>query len=632
MVSNPNIKIASFWISSTTNPDSSNRSVPTVAEVQAYKAAGFNTVMFAEANYGYQMGDLDTALASPNSNQMLTVIKMIQGQGMKCFVLLDPKRYGTGDGIANKAAFINSSFYKNKMIAHIGYLKNYVDGIELEEPLWSAASATVMTAFFQACKVAAGTKIFGANINSNSITNIVGGGFQYSQLDVAGTFSYIAPQTQRDASGQFPNSVQQTSYNTWSGLMTRTPIIPYIKHHAGTADNIYMADNCAYAVAQGWGLVLWPAGYLNSVDLTNIGNSLRLTALDIRSTPAGAAIRIRTTNGWGNYGITPRVKVIVNELVNTGPYLIELTAPDGTIWTTPSSIYVANGQTVIVDHTFVAAPPPLPSTGKVTITSTPTGASVYMNSQLVGITPHTHTDLAGESRTFELRADGYISKTDTIAFTAGMNLMKSYNLESTASGITIQTTPPGAQIKANGLIKGASPATIQLEAGTYVLELTLAGYKSIVENITVVQNQDATMTYYLVKSCAPIWSSPPVCTQPLDGTEMDGCGNTRPNEACNPPPGTGTLNTVSFPANAEMYLNGEFAGILPNIQTITAGKYTVKVKLPGYEELQDVFTLEGGDTIVKVYTLKALDTITSNLSNLVIPITLGLGILKLFKK
>ncbi len=37
-------------------------------------------------------------------------------------------------------------------------------------------------------------------------------------------------------------------------------------------------------------------------------------------------------------------------------------------------------------------------------------------------------------------------------------------------------------------------------------------------------------SFYISESCIPNWQ----CNTPLDGTESDGCGNTRSNSACNP--------------------------------------------------------------------------------------------------
>ena len=47
----------------------------------------------------------------------------------------------------------------------------------------------------------------------------------------------------------------------------------------------------------------------------------------------------------------------------------------------------------------------------------------------------------------------------------------------------------------------------------------------------------------------------------------------------------GSISINSEPNGADIYLNDEYEGLTPlNLQNISAGKYTVKISLPGYEE------------------------------------------------
>lgn len=139
----------------------------------------------------------------------------------------------------------------------------------------------------------------------------------------------------------------------------------------------------------------------------------------------------------------------------------------------------------------------------------------------------------------------------------------------------IETTPPQAAVYINGVYKGTTPLTMELEDGTYDLKLKKEGYKTIQETITLYPGKRATISREL---------------EPL------------------PVPVTITSN----PTGAVVYINGEQRGVTPLTLNLLPGTYSVKLVKSGYVEYTTQITVKVGEPMKLSPTLSKIPVSTSS--------------------
>jgi len=155
--------------------------------------------------------------------------------------------------------------------------------------------------------------------------------------------------------------------------------------------------------------------------------------------------------------------------------------------------------------------------------------------------------------------------------------------------ITFISNPPGAQIFIDGVewwqgaVTAADGATFRgISPGTHTYELRMAGYVSATGTFDLVLDTPLTInrTLYSI-SCVPSWT----CEIPLNGFEVDGCGNSRANPACLPITlAKGSIKFTSTISGAEVFLDGTDQGVKTpvTITDIPAGSHEYSLKLAGF--------------------------------------------------
>jgi len=97
------------------------------------------------------------------------------------------------------------------------------------------------------------------------------------------------------------------------------------------------------------------------------------------------------------------------------------------------------------------APSPTPdTTGQIVVSSTPTGAEVFLDNAFRGITPVTLSDIPAGSHVVTVKQTGYTDSTQTVTVTGG---------ESTPVVIGLVAVPPTTQ----------SPVTVVSVAGAFAI-------------------------------------------------------------------------------------------------------------------------------------------------------------------
>jgi hypothetical protein len=346
-------------------------------------------------------------------------------------------------------------------------------------------------------------------------------------------------------------TVSATGYQTWSQSVTGNPSAGQtIQIFASLTPvqqfgNIYVSSSPSgataildngqdslvtsgtfYNVAPGWHNVqVSMPGYQvysnNNVQVTSGGTSnvyaslvpvVQSGSLSISSIPKGAGLYI--DNAY---------KGETNQIVgglSAGPHTVVLKLAG---YQTFTNTYGVNaGQTTYASVTMV--PVQNPSTGDLLVTSSPSGAAVYLNGNYQGVTsqsggPLDITDLTAATYTVVLKKSGYQDYTTTVKIVGGQTAQVAATL--TASGTPssgtisaeILSTPQGADVYVNNVYKGVTPLNFQNvpldTTQSYTVTIKMDGYNPYTTTGKVTPGQSVQINAAL----SPV--ATPVPTQPL---------------------------------------------------------------------------------------------------------------------
>jgi len=184
--------------------------------------------------------------------------------------------------------------------------------------------------------------------------------------------------------------------------------------------------------------------------------------------------------------------------------------------------YAINSSIVTVDRLVgLPTPTPTPAFGRISVTSDPAGANVYLDNAYKGITPLTLESVPNGNHAIVLRLDRYEESSRwvlvngnspsvfvTLALLPTLTPTATSTVTPTGSGtiqpttapveesgsLSVTTSPTGARVYVDGELKGVTPATIPgLSAGKHTVLLSLAGYLDL--NTTVTINAGKTSEY-----------------------------------------------------------------------------------------------------------------------------------------
>lgn len=279
-------------------------------------------------------------------------------------------------------------------------------------------------------------------------------------------------------------------------------------------------------------------------------------SLYITSSPSGATVYLN-----GNYvGVTP----CTISSQSPGTYNIRLSKSGYSDY--HGSVSVTAGQRSDYSYTLSQNPTP----GYVTITSSPSGAFIYMDGKYKGQTPMTITGIAPATHTIELDLTGYYDWKTTVSINPGSNTPISATmspLPDTPGYIHVASSPSGASIYLDGSYQNAvTPATLSnIAVGSHTMTLKLAGYA---DYTTSVQVHSTTTTY--------------VNAQMSPGTS---------------PTSLGSLSIETTPSGANIYIDNVYSGISPlSGLSVASGSHVVTAKLTGYNDASQTVTVNQGQS------------------------------------
>jgi PKD repeat protein len=261
-------------------------------------------------------------------------------------------------------------------------------------------------------------------------------------------------------------------------------------------------------------------------------------------------------------------------------------------------------------NNFVTVTSPLTT---LTITSNPSGAAVFIDYVVKGVTPLTVTDTATGTHRITITLDGYEEYTRNILLesagssTVSAELKKSIPATTTlppSNGtITITTIPPGASVTIDGIQSGVAPLAIPgVLPGTHGVTLSSDGYEDWNYMVAVRPGQTSEINAVLVAK--------------------------KEN--------TGSLAVITKPPGAEISVDGVFKGVSPvTIAGLAPTMHTVVVSLEGYSNATMNISLTPGQTqkytldLEKNYALSSTDLL---LAAGAIVMIAGIAIIVMVKK
>ncbi len=259
----------------------------------------------------------------------------------------------------------------------------------------------------------------------------------------------------------------------------------------------------------------------NNVQVTN-GGTTQVFANLVQIVQSGSLSVSSTPKGAGLY-VDGAYKGETNQIVGglaVGSHTVNLRLAGYQSFT--NTYTVNSGQTSYVSVTMV--PVQNPSTGDLLVTSSPSGAAVYLNGNYQGVTtsagsPLDITGLTAGTYTAVLKKSGYQDYTTTVQIVAGQTAQVAATLQASGTqpagtvNAEILSTPGGADVYINNAYKGVTPLefqNVQIDpTQTYTVTIKLDGYSPYTTSGKVTPGQSIQVNAAL----APV--ATPAPTQPL---------------------------------------------------------------------------------------------------------------------
>jgi TonB family protein len=146
--------------------------------------------------------------------------------------------------------------------------------------------------------------------------------------------------------------------------------------------------------------------------------------------------------------------------------------------------------------------PEKPTTGKISVTSTPVGAKVFLGEDEKGVTPFQLPDMPFGKYVVKLKLDGYKDMQQEIELNeAAPAADVTATLEAATvvvGSLQVDSTPPGAHIIIKSRALGVTPKKLEnLNPGKYTITLKMDGYFDYSSTVKVDEGQAATLTAQL---------------------------------------------------------------------------------------------------------------------------------------
>lgn len=140
----------------------------------------------------------------------------------------------------------------------------------------------------------------------------------------------------------------------------------------------------------------------------------------------------------------------------------------------------------VQEDRVISIPQPQPIYGGLIMTSTPSGATVYIDGVKMGDTPLTQNGLLVGSHEIEFRKDEWNNYKTQVVVEENKAVPVNVSLENDFMA-TIQSVPSGAALSINGLSRGVTPAKVSLTPGNYEVKLSKTGWETFNKKVLINQ-------------------------------------------------------------------------------------------------------------------------------------------------
>ena len=222
-----------------------------------------------------------------------------------------------------------------------------------------------------------------------------------------------------------------------------------------------------------------------------------------------------------------------------------------------------------------------PTTGAISISSVPTGATVFLDGVTTGqVTSTTLTGITPGSHTVVVKMSGFEDAGQQVTVTAGQTTQATLTLNPvqqtpTTGAISISSVPTGATVFLDGVTTGQVTSTTLtgITPGSHTVVVKMSGFEDASQQVTVTAGQTSQATLTL---------------NPVQQT-----------------PTTGAISVSSVPTGATIFLDGVTTGQVTSttLTGITPGSHTVVVKMSGYADARQQVTVTAGQTTQATLTL-----------------------------
>ena len=199
-----------------------------------------------------------------------------------------------------------------------------------------------------------------------------------------------------------------------------------------------------------------------------------------------------------------------------------------------------------------------PAWAEISFSSTPPGAEIMVDGQVLGLTPYTAEVLEGEHE-LTLKLASHKAWQDDLAVVAGRDMQIPLVALERADGLVfIRSQPSGANVTINGEFRGQTPVEVALAPGrAHELTLFRSGFSSASRRIETRPNEEQDITVPLV-------------------------------------PITSTVKIVASPSDAELFVDGEFKGVANQTLELIAASQIIEIRQEGYVPYTGSFTSRPG--------------------------------------
>lgn len=395
-------------------------------------------------------------------------------------------------------------------------------------------------------------------------------------------------------------------------------------------------------------------GPIVAVDFTPIGAQRK--RLSLQWSPAriavGSALLVFATAGWfvlsarsvffdvrppgGEVSVSGGFSVQVGprHLIRTGDIEVAVSAPG--YYDFSSALSVSSEQA----QTFAIELQPLPGFLDLD-TGALDGVEVSVDGEVVGTTPLTQLELAAGEHTLQLRKERY-ETLDTAIMIEGRQTTQTLSLELLPAWATVSfsTTPPGATVTVDGMDMGVTPLDAELLEGEREVVVKLPAHKAWNETLRIKAREDMIVdpiTLEPANGLVMLRSTPSGASVTVNGvfrgqtplelelppttshqlvffvngyeearrelrTQAEGESNLNVQLT----PIVSSVRIAATPADAEVYVNGEFKGNANQTLELLAASQTIEVRRDGYVSYTTDFVSRPGLDQQLNITLKSL--------------------------